>query len=301
MVVTSEEIGGISPALEWAGRPIGPGRPARGAHRFSYSRAVPSPAEPPGELPLPSEPPLPSLLSPPIAFAHRGARAHAPENTLDAFRLALRLGATGLESDVWLTADAVPVLDHDGLVGSRVRRRPIAEVARAALPAHIPTLEELYDACGSAVDLSLDVKDPAAAEAVLAVARAAGGDAEGHLWLCHDDWTRVAAWRPLSASARLVDSTRLRLLRDGPERRAAQLQAAGIDAVNLHYTDWSGGLTTLFHRFERYALGWDAQHERVVAALVRMGIDGVYGDHVDRLMAVIGSPGAGPGRLQQGQ
>jgi len=35
-----------------------------------------------------------------IAFAHRGARAYARENTLDAFQLGLRLGATGLESDV---------------------------------------------------------------------------------------------------------------------------------------------------------------------------------------------------------
>ena len=49
---------------------------------------------------------LPSLLDRPIMFAHRGARAHAPENTLEAFALGLRLGATGLESDVWLTATA---------------------------------------------------------------------------------------------------------------------------------------------------------------------------------------------------
>jgi glycerophosphoryl diester phosphodiesterase len=70
---------------------------------------------------------LPSLLARPIAFAHRGARAHARENTLDAFALALRLGATGLESDVWLTADGVPVLDHDGVVrtGRAGRRRPL--------------------------------------------------------------------------------------------------------------------------------------------------------------------------------
>jgi len=58
---------------------------------------------------------LPSLLDPPIAFAHRGASAHEQPNTLEAFRLGLRLGATGLESDVWLTADGVPVLDHDGM------------------------------------------------------------------------------------------------------------------------------------------------------------------------------------------
>lgn len=51
-----------------------------------------------------------------IGFAHRGARAYAPENTLEAFALALKLGADGLESDVWLTADGVPVLDHDGSV-----------------------------------------------------------------------------------------------------------------------------------------------------------------------------------------
>ena len=82
----------------------------------------------------------PSLLDPPIGFAHRGARAHAPENTLDAFALALRLGATGLETDLWLTADGVPVLDHDGVVRRRGRQRPIAAVAKSALPASIPPL-----------------------------------------------------------------------------------------------------------------------------------------------------------------
>lgn len=48
---------------------------------------------------------LPSRLNPPIGFAHRGAKAHAPENTPEAFDLAVRLGATGIESDVWLSAD----------------------------------------------------------------------------------------------------------------------------------------------------------------------------------------------------
>jgi glycerophosphoryl diester phosphodiesterase len=234
-----------------------------------------------------------ALRRPPIAFGHRGARAHAPENTIQAFTLALRLGATGLESDVWLTADGEAVLDHDGVVRTGpggVRRRAIGDVARSALPAHVPTLAELYAACGTAFELSLDVKDAAAAATVVAVARAAGGEAVGRLWLCHHRWRQVAEWRALSDDVRLVDSTRLRAMRHGPERRAAQLADAGIDCVNLHHEDWTGGLTTLFHRFERFAFAWDAQHERVIRKLVGMGIDGIYSDHVDRLVEVVGPP-----------
>jgi glycerophosphoryl diester phosphodiesterase len=223
------------------------------------------------------------LRRPPIGFAHRGARAHAPENTLESFRLARRLGATGLESDVWLTEDGVAVLDHDGVVRIGARRRPIGSVPRAKLPASVPTLAELYDACGTDFELSLDVKDPVALPAVLAAAREASGDAVARLWLCHHDWELVASWRPTDPDVHLVDSTRLKRMKEGPERRAANLAEAGIDAVNLHHTDWTGGLTTLFHRFKRLAFGWDAQHERVLDELLSMGIDAVYSDHVDRM------------------
>lgn len=225
-------------------------------------------------------------LRPPIAFAHRGARAHAPENTMEAFQLALRLGATGLESDAWLTADGVVVLDHDGVLRRGLRRRPIAALPRAELPEWVPSLAELYEACGPGFELSLDVKDPAAAAPIIAVARDAG--AEGRLWLCHPSWQQAAAWRELSAEVRLVDSTRIARIKEGPERRAADLAAAGIDAVNMHANDWTGGLTTLFHRFELLCLGWDAQHERVILELLMMGVDGVYSDHVDRLVDAVG-------------
>src|SRR5512138_2958003 len=43
-------------------------------------------------------------------FAHRGGSALAPENTLAAFELGLRVGADGLELDVHLSADGVPVV-----------------------------------------------------------------------------------------------------------------------------------------------------------------------------------------------
>jgi glycerophosphoryl diester phosphodiesterase len=227
-----------------------------------------------------------SLKSPPIGFAHRGARAHAPDNTIESFQLAQRLGAQALESDAWLTGDGVVVLDHDGVVGTRrMRRRPIAAVTRAELPAGVPTLEELYEACGTDFELSLDVKDPAAAPGVVAVAKAAG--AVDRLWMCHSEMAQVVEWRSLDDDVHLVDSTRLRRIREGPERRAASLAAAGIDAVNMHASDWTGGLTTLFHRFKRLAFGWDAQQDRVLRALLAMGIDAVYSDHVDRMVEAL--------------
>jgi glycerophosphoryl diester phosphodiesterase len=191
---------------------------------------------------------------------------------------------------VWLTADREAVLDHDGLVGSRRRpwhRRRIRDVNRNALPRHIPTLEDLYAACGGQVDLSLDVKDPAAFDRVVAVARAAGGMAAERLWLCHPDWRLVAEWRRRADDIRLVDSTRLHRIKEGPERRAASLSQSGIDAINLHHRDWTGGLTTLFHRFGVLAFAWDAQVPRVIHELLDVGIDAVYSDHVDRMVAAL--------------
>lgn len=226
-----------------------------------------------------------SLLRPPVGFAHRGGRAHAPENTLDAFRLALGLGATGLESDLWLTADGVAVLDHDGVVKAGLRRRPIRQIPRAGLPRSVPSLAELYGACGADFELSLDVKDPEAAE--VAVRLAAGQAADDRLWLCHPRWEQAAAWRGLSPRVRLVNSTRLRHMKEGPERRAARLAEVGVDAANLHYSDWNLGLTTLFHRFERYALSWDCQHEAVLDDALATGVDAVYSDHVDRMMEAV--------------
>jgi glycerophosphoryl diester phosphodiesterase len=231
---------------------------------------------------------LPSLRRPPIGFAHRGARAHAPENTLEAFVLAVRLGATGVESDVWLTRDGEAVLDHDGVVRQGLRRRAIGELDRAELPGHIPTLEELYAEVGTHVEISLDVKDPAAFDRTVAVAKAAGDGVLGRLWLCHHRWEQVAEWRARCAEVRLVDSTFLGHMPEGPEPRAAALARAGIDAVNLHHSEWTGGLTALFHRFEVLCFGWDAQFERTLDDLLDTGIDGVFSDHVDRMVDALG-------------
>ncbi len=49
----------------------------------------------------------------PLIIAHRGASAVAPENTLAAFKKALGVGAHGVEFDVRLSKDGIPVVIHD--------------------------------------------------------------------------------------------------------------------------------------------------------------------------------------------
>ena len=70
----------------------------------------------------------------PLIVAHRGASAHAPENTLAAFRSAIDLGAQGVEFDVQLSKDGVPVVIHDDTL-SRTGGRPerIADLAASQL------------------------------------------------------------------------------------------------------------------------------------------------------------------------
>jgi glycerophosphoryl diester phosphodiesterase len=222
-----------------------------------------------------------------IGFAHRGASADARENTLEAFALALSLGATGLESDVWITADGVPVLDHDGVTPDGVA---IREVERAALPVHVPALHELYAACGHDFELALDVMDPDAARAVVAVARAAGDPAR--LWLCHWNWRVVAGFRGLDPAVRLVDSTRVAVMRTEPRKRAERMVALGIDALNLRCTDWSEALVGAFRERGRRILAWDAQDEAALARILALDVDAVFSDHVARMMCAIraGSP-----------
>ena len=104
----------------------------------------------------------------PLLFAHRGASAHAPENTLPAFELAARLGAQVLELDVHLTRDGVVVVHHDSALerttdgAGRVRDHTLAELRRLDAGHHfvsrggghpfrgkgvqIPTLEEVLGA-----------------------------------------------------------------------------------------------------------------------------------------------------------
>lgn len=219
------------------------------------------------------------------AFAHRGGRAHGGDNTLATFREAVARGATGLETDAWVTADGAVVLDHDGVLReARRKHKPMSAVRRVELPSHIATLDELYQACGTAFDLAIDVRLPEVAAAVVDVAVAHGAD--DRLWLVGGTPDLLAHWRDHGSRARLAMSI------TGRERGRASVRrahAAGAEALNMRWPWWTARHVRHVHAAGLLAFGYDAQRAWTLRHCVRIGLDGVFSDHVARMRDVLGA------------
>ncbi|NJL28369.1 MAG: glycerophosphodiester phosphodiesterase [Thermoanaerobaculia bacterium] len=106
-----------------------------------------------------------------LLLGHRGYHQSHPENTLEAFAAALALGVDGIETDVRLSTDGLPILFHDRLAPSGT---PVAELTRAQLEAEtghpIPTLDEALAAWAEPL-WNLEVKTPAAVPVTIDVLR----------------------------------------------------------------------------------------------------------------------------------
>jgi glycerophosphoryl diester phosphodiesterase len=111
-------------------------------------------------------------LPQPVVFAHRGASAHAPENTLAAFELALTEGADAIELDVKLSADGQVVVIHDATVDrttgahGKVKDMTLAElralsagtfVSSKFSTEKIPMLEEVFEAVGRRTIINVEL------------------------------------------------------------------------------------------------------------------------------------------------
>ncbi len=116
-----------------------------------------------------------------LVEGHRGFCAKYPENTMISFQAALEMGVDAIEFDVWLTADKVPVLIHDGncrrTCGEdvHVRDLPLQEVKKLRATyeekfgdtfkgqnIEIPTLEELLILCKEKyphIKLGVEIKE----------------------------------------------------------------------------------------------------------------------------------------------
>lgn len=218
-----------------------------------------------------------------IGFAHRGG-GQGPDNALGTFAAALALGARGLETDAWLSLDGAVVLDHDGIAGPP-GRQPIADVTRDQLPAHMATLDELYERCGTDFTLAVDVKTTPVASAMVDIAKRYG--AAHNLWVVMPE-TSARELATLDGGHRAI-TIRGEVLRHPKRRRAALAAAAEIhvEAVNARWMWWNRSIVAEVHGVDMLAFGYDAQHSFSLNRSVRLGLDGVFSDHVDRMIAAL--------------
>lgn len=97
----------------------------------------------------------------PLIIGHRGASAVALENTIAAFEAAIAAGADGIEFDVRLSRDGVPVIIHDDTLSRThgVRRRVVDLTAEELRSVGVPSLRELFELMtGNSLLLCLEIK-----------------------------------------------------------------------------------------------------------------------------------------------
>jgi glycerophosphoryl diester phosphodiesterase len=93
--------------------------------------------------------------------AHRGASALAPENTLEAFELAITLGVGIIELDVLATADGVLVVHHDfSREGITIADISYAELVNKPAFRSVPTLEAVLMLVADRAKLYVEIKEP---------------------------------------------------------------------------------------------------------------------------------------------
>lgn len=240
-----------------------------------------------------------------INFAHRGASAAAPENTMAAFRKGLELGATGIETDVQMTSDGAVVVIHDeslnrtttgsGYVKDKTLRE-ILEVDAGSwfspefAGERIPTLEELLDLLqGRDTILNIELKNgtffyPGMEEKVIAAVREQG--MSERVVISSFNHYSLAHCKKLAPEIRTGILYGEGLYR--PWDYAASLQA---DALHAHH---SSALPQFVS--EAAAQGvvyhpWTVNDAKRMQELIEAGVAGIITDHPDVLAGLLSARG----------
>ena len=218
-------------------------------------------------------------------WAHRGASAQEPENTVAAFAAAVALGADGIELDVRRTADGVPVVLHDPRLPDG---RTVASVARRELPVHVPLLSEALDACGELV-VNIEIKEPPdLAEVVVAEVRRRGM-ADRVVVSCFDVAT-VDRVRALDAGV----PTAILTIASGPVTLPAlveQCRRDGHTALHPHHSAVDAELVARAHAVGVACNTWTVDDPARIAQLAALGVDAVVTNDVPVALAATGRGG----------
>lgn len=240
-----------------------------------------------------------------LNIGHRGASRAAPQNTLAAFRKALELGADGIELDVHLSADGVPVVIHDFLVDhttdgtGAVAGMPLAALKELDAggwfdPAYagerIPTLAEVMEAVGDTLLLNIELKVAGRSDGRLATAvvglvtrfslaeRVLLSSFEPTALL---DVRRLAPHLPLGfLYDPLPSSWPVRL-------RAWRMGGLRPEALHPHRTLARRALIRRAHKRGQRVVTWTVDEPAAMARLIAAGIDAIITNYPDRLRAVL--------------
>jgi glycerophosphoryl diester phosphodiesterase len=252
----------------------------------------------------------------PTGFAHRGASALAPENTLEAFQLASEAGAGGLELDVRVTRDGEVVVIHDATVdrttdgSGAVAAMTLDEIRRLdagyrfspdrgrTFPyrgrgVRIPTLAEVYGGFPDA-RVNADIKDawPGAEEAVLRAIRNAG--AEGRTLVASNDHAVLRRFRKVSGG-RISTSASRREIATFYVLSRLRLEAFVSPAYDaLQVPVEHRGITLVTPRFLKAARSagvrvdvWTINDAAEMRRLLDLGVDVVMSDRPGLLAALL--------------
>ena len=233
-------------------------------------------------------------LTSPVVFAHRGASTLAPENTLEAFQLALDQGARAIEMDVQLTQDQEVVVFHDIHLdrttdgSGRVKDHPLAEIKRlnAAIsfnPAYqhasIPTLGETLDFLPDDILINIELKNlhspfnnlPSRTAEVIQAKRA-----ERRVLV--SSFNTVALYRFHRVAPSVPRGLILRSRQLANIYRSFPAILAKIQSVHLSYKALSPALISDFRRMELKIFSYTLNHTQDILSAIKMGIDGFFTD-----------------------
>lgn len=234
-------------------------------------------------------------------WAHRGASAYAPENTLPAFLLALELGSDGVELDVHLTKDGIPVVIHDETIDrvsdgrGYVRDYTIQELKKfnfgknfpAFKRVEIPTLEEVFILLQcTEVIINVELKNhyhfyPELEEKVMALAKEYG--MEDKIWYSSFNHPSMAYIKQLKQDAKVAF-----LHRDSIIDIAEYVGKHNVDSVHPEFVNikYPGYLQECKKNGIEVHV-WTINEERELALIAELGVEAVITNYPDRAVRVI--------------
>ncbi len=221
-----------------------------------------------------------------LVIAHRGASAYEVENSLAAFRAASAMGADGVELDVQLTADDVPVVHHDPVAGGY----PIAKVSRKELLAHqlpngerVPTLGDALAVLGSELNAYVEVKSLSPRQDASLFAVLDRGPAPAHYQVHSFDHRivrRLLAQRSDLSCGLLSCSY--------PLRPFVALDEVGAGVLWQHEAQIDRDLVRQAHEGAYQVFAWTVDDRERMQELLGMGIDALCSNRPDLAREVVG-------------